>query len=133
MKKDKRYFTSILYIIIGIVLIGLSFAGKTDNFWNGMGFGLLTVGLVQLLRFYRFNKNDAYRERVQIEEQDERNHFIRNKAWAWAGYLFVIIMAILCIVFKIMGQEILSIAASGSVCLVVVLFWVSFFMLKKKY
>ena len=39
-----------------------------------------------------FSKNEAYREKIEIEEKDERNHFIRNKAWAWAGYLYVMII-----------------------------------------
>ena len=79
MKKDKRIIVSIMWIIIGVVLIGLSFAGFVDIFWNGMGSGLLVVGIVQLARFYRLQKNEAYREKMEIEATDERNLFIRNK------------------------------------------------------
>ena len=129
----KSYLVSIIYIIIGSVLIGLGFAGKVDEFWNGMGSGLLVIGVIQLIRRYRMNKNEAYREKVEIEEKDERNHFIRNKAWAWAGYLFVMIMAVASIVLRIVGQDALSMAASGSVCLMLVLFWVSFYILRRKY
>ena len=133
MKKDKRYLFSILYIIIGIVLIGCSFAGMVDEFWNGCGSGLLIIGILQLIRFYRLNKNEAYREMVEIELSDERNHFIRNKAWAWAGYLFVIIAGVGTFVFKIIGQELLSLAASWAVCLVLILFWGSYHILKRRY
>ncbi len=133
MKQDKRIILSIMWVIVGTVLIGLSFAGKVDTFWNGMGSGLLVVGVLQLLRFWRFNKNEAYREKVEIALSDERNHFIRNKAWAWSGYLFIIIAAVSCIIFRIIGQEVLSLAASGSVCLMLVLYWISYVFLKKKY
>ena len=133
MKKNKRYLVSILYIIIGILLIGCGFAGAVDEFWNGCGCGLLVVGIIQLIRFYRLNKNEAYREMVEIELADERNHFLRNKAWAWAGYLFVIISGIGTIVFKIIGQDLLSLAASWAVCLVLILFWGSYHILKRKY
>lgn len=133
MKQDKRIIVSIAWVIIGAVLIGLAFTGKVDSFWNGMGSGLLVVGVLQLLRFYRFNKNEAYREKVEIALNDERNHFLRNKAWAWSGYLFIIIAAVACIVFKIIGQEVLSFAASGSVCLMLVLYWISYVVLKRKY
>ena len=107
--------------------------GKVDSFWNGMGSGLFVVGILQLLRTYRFNKNEAYREKMEIEAADERNHFIRNKAWAWSGYLFVLIMAISCIVLKIIGQEVLSIAASFTICLMLMLYWFSYMVLNKKY
>lgn len=133
MRQDKRIIVSITWIIIGAVLMGLSFAGKVDSFWNGMGSGLLVVGALQLLRFYRLNKNEAYREKMEIAINDERNHFLRNKAWAWSGYLFIIIAAVSCIVFKIAGQENLSFAASGAVCLMLVLYWISYIILKKKY
>ena len=124
---------SIIWVVLGAVLIALAFAEKVDVFWNGMGSGLLIVGALNLLRQYRFSKNEAYREKIEIEEMDERNQFIRNKTWAWTGYLFVIIAAILCIVFKLIGQEVLSFAASGAVCLILVLYWISYFILRKKY
>lgn len=133
MKKDRRIIVSIGWIVIGAILLGLSFAGIVDIFWNGMGSGLVVVGTVQVLRFYRFNKNEAYREKVEIALSDERNHFIRSKAWAWSGYLFILIAAVSCIVFRIAGQEVLSFAASGAVCLMLVLYWISYYVLKRKY
>ena len=131
--KVKTYFVSIIYIIIGAILLGLGFAGKVDEFWNGMGSALLVIGVIQLIRRYRLNKNEAYREKMEIENNDERNKFIRNKAWAWAGYLFVMIMAVASIVLKIFKQDVLSIAAGGAVCLMILLFWGSYFFLKRKY
>ena len=131
--KAKSYLVSALYITIGIILIGLGFAGMVDEFWNGMGSALLVIGVIQLIRRYRLEKNEAYREKIEIETNDERNHFIRNKAWAWAGYLFVMIMAVGCIILRIVGQDTLSMAASGSVCIMLVLFWCSYYFLKRKY
>lgn len=129
----KSYLVSIVYLIIGVLLIGLSFAGMVDEFWNGMGSALLVIGVIQLIRRHRLDKNEAYREKVEIETNDERNKFIRNKAWAWAGYLFVMIMAVASIVLRIFEQDLLSIATSGAVCLMLVLFWGSYVFLKRKY
>ena len=129
----KSYLVSIVYLIIGVLLIGLSLAGMVDEFWNGMGSALLVIGVIQLIRRHRLNKNEAYREKVEIETNDERNKFIRNKAWAWAGYLFVMIMAVASIVLRIFEQDLLSIATSGAVCLMLVLFWGSYVFLKRKY
>ena len=49
------------------------------------------------------------------------------------GIYHIIIAAVACIVFKIIGQEVLSFAASGSVCLMLVLYWISYVVLKRKY
>ena len=133
MKRDKRVYLSITWVVIGAVLFSMAIAGKVDSFWSGMGGALLAVGALQILKYYRLSKNEEYREKMEIEYNDERNQFIRNKAWAWSGYLFILIAAIACIVLKITGQEVLSMAASGAVCLMLVLYWVSYYLLKRKY
>ena len=133
MKQNKRLYVNILWLIIGSILIGLSFAGVVDEYWNGMGMGLAVVGAINLIRYYRLNKNDVYREKIELEASDERNHFIRNKAFAWAGYYFILIAAVGTIVFKIIGQELLSQAAAYAVCVMLILYWISYMILKRKY
>lgn len=133
MKQNIRVIFSVLWLVIGIVLVALAFAGIVDSFWNGMGSALLVVGVLQLLRFFRFRKNESYREKVEIAETDERNQFIRNKAWAWSGYLFILVCALGSIALKLFGQELLSMAAGAAVCLMLVLFWLSYLVLRKKY
>ena len=133
MKRDRRVIISIIWLVIGIPLMVLGLLGVVDEFWNGMGSALAVVGLLQLLRQHRFNKNKAYREKMEIEVNDERNHFIRNKAWAWSGYLFIIICGVGTILFKIIGNEILSMASALAVCLMLVLYWISYYVLKRKY
>ncbi len=131
--KEKRMIFSIVWLVMGAILLALAFAGKVDEFWNSFGFALAIVGALQLLRFHRFNKNPAYREAVEIAESDERNHFIRNKAWAWAGYIFVLTMAIAVIAFRVMGYDQLSYFASMTICFMLILYWVAYMILRKKY
>ena len=133
MRQKIKLSFNIVYVIIGCILIGFSVLEKLDSFWSGMGSALLVVGLINLLKIHRLNKNEEYREKLEIEVSDERLQFIRNKAWAWSGYLFVLISAVACIVFKVMDLDQLSLYASFSVCLVLALFWVSHTILKRKY
>ena len=133
MNREKRMVLSIVWVALGAVLIGLSFAGKVDEFWNGMGFALAVVGCLQLLRHHRFNKNASYREAVEIAETDERNHFIRMKTWSWTGYIFVLTAGVLVIVFRVIGQDLLSLAASCAICFMLVVYWTVYYILKRKY
>ncbi len=133
MKSERRIILSIAWIVVGAVLIGLSLTGVVDDFWNGMGSGLLIIGILQVLRYIRFKNNEVYREKVETEIGDERNAFIRNKAWAWSGYLLVIILAVSSIVLRIVGQDLLSMGAGYVVCLMLVLYWGSYMILNKKY
>ena len=123
----------VIYLIVGLTLFVLGCAEIVDSFWCGMGSGLLVIGLLRLLQLRRLRKDETYREKVEVETKDERNQFIRSKAWTWAGYLFIIIVGFAAIILRVLGQEQLSIAASYGVCLLVILYWVSFFILRKKY
>ena len=132
MKKNDTIF-AIIWLVLGLPLIGLSIAGLVDEFWSGMGSALVVIGACRLLRAHRLKKNEEYREKMETYATDERIHFLRTKAWSWAGYLFIIISAVAVIVFRILGQDVYSTAASCAVCLMLVLYWVCYLVLKKKY
>ena len=131
--KKKDIIFGVIWFLLGLVLTVLCCLETLDEFWSGMGSALMVVGIVRMLRSYRLSRSKTYREKREVAETDERLHFIRNKAWAWAGYLFIIICAIGTIIFKLLGQDLLCMFLSGAVCLMLVLFWASFFILKKKY
>ena len=97
-----------------------------DEFWSGMGSALLLIGLLRLIRIVKYKNDNEYRERIDIEKNDERYKYLSLKAWGWAGYLFVIIAAFSTIILKIVNKEEFMIMASGSVCLIIILYWVSF-------
>lgn len=132
MKLGRRIVMYILWIALGTALVVLGVLNKVDSFWSGMGSALIAVSILRLVQMLRL-RSDSYREAVEIEANDERNRFLRNKAWAWAGYLFIMIAAAATIVLRVVGQDLLSMAASGAVCLMVVLYWVSYLILRKKY
>ena len=133
MRNNKRIIASIVWIVVGIVLSICSFFNLVDSYWSGMGTALLVVGVMQLIRFIRYKQDPAYKEAVDTQTQDERNRFIATKAWSWAGYLFVIISAVASIALRALGYNDYSMIASLCVCLIIVLYWVSYWILRKKY
>lgn len=131
--KKLRAVLSLCWITLGAVLLALGLTGRVDDYWTTMGFALSLVGSLQLLRRHRISRNPALKEKMEIAESDERNHFIRSRAWAWAGYLYILLVALAVIVLRILGEELLSVAAAYSVCLMMILYWVSYWVLQKKY
>ena len=129
----KRMIASIVEIILGFSLWICSAIGLIDGFWGGMGGGLMGVGIVFLIRSIRYKRDPEYKEEYDIEMSDERIKFIRLKAWSWAGYLYMMIAAVGTIAFKLMGREDLMYFCSGSVCLVLVLYLISYVIMKNKY
>ena len=133
MRNDRRVIAAICYIVLGAVLLVLGMMEIVDEFWSGMGGALVVVGVLRMVQFFRYRNNEEYREKAEIAANDERNHYIRNKAWAWSGYLFMLIAAVATIAFRVAGQDTLSFAASMAICLLLVLYWVSFLVLSRKY
>ena len=133
MKKGRSVAVSILWMLLGITLLGLGIMEILDAFWSGMGSAFFMVGAMGLFRSFRLKKDPQYREKVETEASDERIVFLRSKAWAWAGYLFVLITAVASIVLRLLEQRLLSTAAGFAVLLIVVLYWGSYFYLRKKY
>ena len=133
MKLGKMLVKCVICAALGTVLLVLGIAEVVDAFWSGMGSGLLVVSAVRLVGLCRLHKDESYREKVETEISDERNRFIRNKAWAWAGYLFILITSVAVIVLRVMEQNLLSTVACGAVWLMLILYWGAYFILRKKY
>ena len=118
---------------IGLVLLTVQLFGVEDAFFSGMGTSFLVVGAIRLVQAIRYGKDPEYQERVDVAASDERNRFLAGRAWALAGWLFVLIAAVGSIGFYIAGQTELSQLCSGGVCILALLYAVSYLILRKKY
>lgn len=133
MKSNKRFISNIIEIVIGLVLTVCGYAGVIDDYWSGMGTALVIVGCLMLFRHLRYKTNAEYKEKMDVEVKDERNKYLRQMAWSWAGYFFVLAGAVGSVIFRILGQDQLSLFSGYCVCLIMILYWISYLILRKKY
>ena len=131
--KNRRWIASVVEIALGLVLTVCGALGLVDTYWSGMGGGLLGVGIIQLVRYLRYYNNETYKSKVDVEVNDERNKFIALRAWAWAGYLYVLAGAVASIALQLLGKPELATFSGGSVCLLMIFCWGSRIYLRKKY
>jgi predicted histidine transporter YuiF (NhaC family) len=129
----KHLAVHIIEILAGVILLGLGIAGKVDEFWSGMGGALIGVGAMRMTQIIRYQKNEEYRENKETQRNDERNQFLHMKAWQFTGFWFVMIAAIATFAFKFAGKEDLMMLSSGSVCTMMVMYWIFYLYLRKKY
>lgn len=129
----KRMILQVVYILAGVVLLGLGIAGKVDEFWSGLGGGLTGVGAMYLVQNIRYQRNPEYRENVNTERNDERNKFLSMKAMQMAAGWFIVIAAVGTYIFKFAGKEDLMMLCGGGVCLMTFLYWICYFYVRKKY
>ena len=128
-----KMLIGIMWIVIGLILIILSFVGVVDNsFCSGLGGGWIAVGIMQVYRNRKYNSDENYKEKIDIEASDERNRYIRMKAWSWAGYLFVIIIGVGSIILHVIGQSEAGELLSYCLCLMLVLYIGTYVVLQRK-
>ena len=131
---NKRLALIVFWIVLGAVLVVLTVTEVLDSsIYSGMGGALMAVGTLQLIRAVKYRKDSEYREKVDTELGDERNRFLRMKSWSWAGYLTILIEGIGAIIAMILGERTVQLVLSYSVCLVLVIYWVAYVILSKKY
>lgn len=133
MYYEKRIWVYMLELLLGVGLIVAAKLAAIDSIWIGMGGGLIAVGALRLVQCLRVSKDSSYREQVETEAHDERNAFLRARAWAWAGYAFLLICAAATIVLMALGKAPYFSLTSGAMCLLAVLYWVSYLILQRKY
>ncbi len=133
-RMERRMILSIIWVVLGAVLLGLSLAEVLDSsLYAGMGGALMAVGALQVIRKIKYRRDPEYRERVDTAEKDERNRFIRLNSWAWTGYIVVLVECVGVIVAMILGKTQVQMLLAYSVCLILVVYWVSYLILSKKY
>ena len=134
MRYEKRIYLSFAWVLIGLVIITLSLFNIIQSYeWITIGTVLTILGALQIITHLKYLKNPEYKEKLDTEINDERNKFLSMKAWSWAGYLYVIIASVATIVFMILKQQAIMMVASLSVCLMLILYWIIYLVLKRKY
>ena len=134
----RELILGIIYIVAGIGMFvvsqvadmgGTAFARSAP----GLGGALIAIGAIRLYRCIRMEKDPEYRENFEVETHDERNAWLRMKAWSWAGYLFIMIAAVGTLVFMALDNKLMMQACSLGVCIMLILYWISFVIVRKKY
>ena len=134
MYNNKKLILSIFWVVLGAVLIGLSIVKVIDSsIYSGMGGALIAVGVIQIIKNLKYRKDTDYKEKIDIETNDERNKYLRMKSWSWAGYIVVLVEAMGSIAAMICGQYIIQQVLLYSVALIVGVYWIAYIVLGKKY
>ena len=131
---NKRLALSAFWALLGATLLILSLTEVLeDTLYAGMGGALIAVGLLQILRNLKYRRDPAYREKVDVEANDERGSFLRMKSWSWAGYIVVLVEALGGVAAMILGNTVVQQVLLSSVCLIVFTYWAAYMVLSRKY
>ncbi len=133
VKTNNRLIIYILFMVIGAVLFFLSGTGRMDSFWAGMGSALFAISILRLFQLSRYKRDGNYAEKIDIQNHDERNQWLSEKARSSAFSYATLVLSVGVIVTRIMQKPEWSTLLGFVVCFQVLLYWILWFVLKKKY
>ena len=132
-KLKQRLYIAIIYIALGVMMIAGTFAIKTDNdFISTFGFAIIIMGIVRIRNYRIITKDEDTIRKQQIIETDERNISIVHKAKSVAFAVYTFILGAAVIVLSFIGMHEVAKWVAYSVCLLVVIYWICYFIYQKK-
>ncbi len=128
-----RLYVALSYIVLGIAMFVIFNIIKTGTpFLSSWGFALFVIGVARTRNYFIITKSEQNIKRQEIAESDERNIYVANKAKSFSFSCYVLIACLSVIILQLFNKTELAYLISISVCVLLVLYWVSYFVIRKK-
>lgn len=134
--KDKlkvRLCLAIAYIVSGVAMIvAFNLAQNGNEYLSTFGLALVVVGIARWRNYRRITKNEETMKAQEIRETDERNVTIMHKAKSMTFNVFVILLCLAIIALNFMNLTVYVQVLLGILCALLLIYWVSFFIIRKR-
>ena len=133
-KLKQRFRIAVAYIVLGLGLVILDAVNHYENYFiSSFGFALVLMGVLRLIAHRKITKDDASVRKQELSETDERTLMISEKAKSWVFSLSILISGILVIILNLLGYREAALPFSWFVCGMITLYWICWFIIRKKY
>lgn len=133
-KMKQRLWIAISYIALGLILVIADAVNHFENyFFSSFGFALVIMGILRIIRHRKIMRDDQSLRKQELAESDERIRMIAERARSWAFSLSVTGAGLLVIVLNILGHHDAALPFAWYVCGMVVLYWICYSVIDKKY
>lgn len=128
-----RLYCGIGFTLLGIAIIVISnLIRPTNDLLSTFGLCVAVVGIARIRHYFLITKNEESIQKQEIAESDERNVYLSNKARSIAFYIYVLAVSLAVIVFHILGKTEIAVLLSYTVCLLIAIYWLAYFIIRKK-
>ena len=133
-KLKQRLFISILYIVLGIlVIIAANVARPSNEFLSSFGFALAICGIAQIRKNPITSRDESKIKKQELKETDERNIEIMYRAKSMTFSISIMLAGGAVIVLQLMNKPELALPIAYVMCSVVVIYWVCYFFVRRKH
>lgn len=133
-KLKTRLYLAISYIVLGSGMIAAGLITKTDNqFVSSFGLALAVMGIVRLKQYFVITKNEERIRKQEIAETDERNISIVHRARSITFSIYVLLACLTVMVLSFMQLHQPAMWISFSVFVLIAIYWICYFVVRRKY
>ena len=133
-KLKQRLYTAYGFLVFGIVLVAVAAWKQLDNeFFFAYGTAMFAIGVVRMRQYRKQMASPEAMRAQEIRETDERNIMLASKAKSWAFWWYIIICGTAVIILEFMNQVQIATALAYSICFLMVLYWICYYVVKRKY
>lgn len=136
--KFKKKLKVRLYFAIGFTVLGLllmlvfNIFSTGNEYLSTFGFAMMIVGIVKVRNYIMITKNEETIKKQQIIETDERNIAITNKAKSASFIIYILIASVVVIVLQLFKKSQPAYIISLTVSVLVLIYWISYWIIRKK-
>ncbi len=132
-KLQMRLYFAIGYLVLGLAMIVTFFVLRAENdIWSSFGFAMVVIGIAKIRNHMMICKSEETMKKQEIAETDERNVAISNKARSLTFTIYIIAACIAVVVLHIVNQPQLATVISGTVCALLIIYWISYWITYKR-
>lgn len=133
-KLKQRFYMAVSYIALGLILITSAYLGKFENhFVFSFGIALLVMGAVRIIRYRKTTADEKSIRRQELAETDERNQMMSERAKSWAFSFSILLAGLAVIILSLLGYHDFAQPFAWFVCLMTILYWICWNIIRKKY
>ena len=132
-KLKSRLYYGIICIVIGVIMIVGVTATKSENeYISAFGFAVAMVGVARIIQYLKITKNEESIKKQKINETDERNISIIQKAKSATFSIYLLISCAVVIVTALIDMPDVAKWIGYSQFVLVIIYWICYFIYQKK-
>ena len=132
-KLKTRLYYGIICIVLGVIMIIGVTATKSENeYISAFGFAVAMVGVARIIQYLKITKNEDSIKKQKINETDERNLSIIQKAKSATFSIYLLISCAVVIVTELIDMPDVAKWIGYSQFVLVIIYWICYWVIRKK-
>ena len=132
-KLKTRLYYGIICIVLGaIMIIGVTATKSENEYISAFGFALALVGVARIIQYLKITKDEDSIKKQKINETDERNLSIIQKAKSATFSIYLLISCAVVIVTALIDMPDVAKLIGYSQFVLVIIYWICYWIIRKK-